>query len=69
MKSNEKLYKPNKKYFSINLLNIDDLPLELVDEYSFLIIFIYNNDINNTNLSYIKLDYNSVTNISVKRLF
>ena len=33
MKSNEKLYKPNKKYFSINLLNIDDLPLELVDEY------------------------------------
>ena len=33
MKSNEKLYKSNKKYFSINLLNIDDLPLELVDEY------------------------------------
>ena len=69
MKSNEKLYKPNKKYISINLLNSDGLPLELVDEYSFLIIFIYNNDINNTNLSYIKLDYNSVTNISVKRLF
>ena len=69
MKSNEKLYKSNEKYFLINLLNIDGLTLELVDEYSFLIIFIYNNDINNTNLSYIKLDYNSVTNISVKRLF
>ena len=32
MATNEKLYKSMKKYFSINLLDIDGLPLDWVDE-------------------------------------
>ena len=74
MATNEKLYKSMKKYFSINLLDIDGLPLDWVDEQNYNLFLseifsINNNDINNTNLSYIKLDYNSVTNISVKDYF
>ena len=74
MASNEKLYKSMQKYFSIYLLDIDGLPLEWVDEQNYNLflseIFSINNtDVNNTNLSYIKLDYNSVHNISIKDYF
>ena len=74
MTSNENLYKSMKKYFSICLLDIDGLPLEWVEEQNYNLFLseifsINNNDISNTNLSYIKLDYNSVSNISVKDYF
>ena len=68
MVSNEKLFKYMKKYFSIYLLDIDGLPLEWIDEnnYNLFISEIFGSEINNDNLSYIKLDYNSIKNISVK---
>ena len=71
MVSNEKLYKSMKKNFSIYLLDIDGLPLEWVEEknYNIFISEIFDTEINDENLSHIKLDYNSVKNISVKDYF
>ena len=66
MVSNEKLYKLMKKYFSIYLLDIDGLPLEWIPEknYDLFISEIFDIEINNVTLSYLKLDYNSVKNIT-----
>ena len=74
MTTNEKLYKSMKKYFSIYLLDIDGLPLEWVDEINYNLFLseifnINNNENNNTNISLIKLEYNSVKNISIKDYF
>ena len=71
MVSNEKLYKLMKKYFSIYLLDIDGLPLEWIEEknYNLFISEIFDTEINNAILSYLKLDYNSIKNISVKDYF
>jgi hypothetical protein len=71
MVSNDKLYKLMKKYFSIYLLDIDGLPLEWVEEknYNSFISDIFDTEVNNNILSYLKLDYNSIKNISVKDYF
>ena len=69
--SNEKLYKLMKKYFSIYLLDIDGLPLEWIKEenYNLFIASFFETDLNDINLTYLKLGYNNIKNISIKDYF
>ena len=71
MVSNDKLYKLMKKYFSIYLLDIDGLPLEWINEpnYNLFISSIFQTDLNDNDLSLIKLQYNDIKNISIKDYF
>lgn len=73
MVPNEKLYKLMRKYFSINILDIDGLPLEWIEEQNYNLfiseLFNINDEVNSNILSYIKLEYNSIGNISVKDYF
>lgn len=57
-----------KSCFSIDLLDIDGLPLSWIQENSYneFISKIINNEIDPNILSYIKLSYNNIKNISVK---
>ena len=68
MVPNEKLYKLMRKYFSINILDIDGLPLEWIEEQNYKLfvseLFNINDEVNSNILSYIKLEYNSIGNIS-----
>lgn len=68
MVSNEKLYKLMKKYFSLYLLDIDGLPLEWIEEknYDLFISEIFNTEIDDEIISFIKLGYNSIKNLFIK---
>ena len=71
MVSTEKLYKIMKNCFSIDLIDIDGLPLSWIQEYDYNIFIskIFNNEIDPNILSYVKLTYNNIKNISVKDYF